>query len=320
MTALARPKPTLANKRGIAKFISLVRRDWMLLAIIALPFLFYIVFRYVPMVGILMAFQKVPRRGTFFSIFSNPWVGMENFMSYFNSPYFLRTVSNTFLISLFGLLWSFPVPIAFAILLNEIKNMKYQRTIQTISYMPYFVSLVVAVGIIVNFMNPQDGVVNIILQKFGVSGIDFIHDPKWFRSIYIASGIWQSYGYNAIIYIAAITSIDPQLFEAATIDGASKVQQIRRITIPSMIPTIVILLILSLGNLLNVGYEKVLLLYSPATYSTGDVISTYVYRKGIVETNYGFGTAVGLFNSVVNFGFIVVFNWIARRSSGISLW
>lgn len=313
---------TFAKKRGFGKFLSLARRDWMLLAIISLPFLYYVVYRYIPMAGVLMAFQKVPRRGGFFSIFTNPWIGLQNFNMYFKSPYFLRTVSNTFLISLFGLLWSFPVPIIFAIMLNEVKNMRYQRTIQTISYMPYFISLVVAVGIVVNFINPQDGLINIIMKKIGLKAVDFYHDPRWFRTIYIASGIWQTYGYNAIIYIAAITAIDPQLFEAATIDGASKPQQIRHITFPCMVPTIIILLILSLGNLLNVGYEKVLLLYSPATYPTADVISTYVYRKGITDPNpnFGFATAVGLFNSVVNFAFIVVFNWISRKASGISLW
>ena len=303
-----------------ASFWSLVKRDWLLLAIIAIPVLYYVIYRYVPMVGILMAFQQVPRRGSFFSIFTNNWIGFENFIRFFQSPYFWRLLSNTFLISLFGILWSFPVPIIFAIMLNEIKNIKYQRTIQTISYMPYFISLVVAVGIVVNFLNPQDGIVNLILNKFGVASADFLHDPKYFRTIYIVSGIWQSYGYSAIIYIAAITSIDPQLYEAAKIDGASKMQQIRHITFPCMIPTIIILLILSLGNLLNVGFEKVLLLYSPSTYSTADVISTYVYRVGIVETNFGFGTAIGLFNSVINFVFIIVFNRIARSASGISLW
>lgn len=302
-------------------FLALARRDWMLLAIIAIPVVYYIIYRYVPMVGVMMAFQKVPRRGSsFFSIFTNNWIGLENFIRFFESPYFFRLLSNTFLLSLFGILWSFPVPIIFAILLNEIKNVKYQRTVQTISYMPYFISIVVAVGIVVNFLNPQDGVVNQMLKLIGLTPTDFLHDPKYFRTIYIASGIWQSYGYSAIIYIAAITGIDQQLYEAAKIDGASKFQQIRHITFPSMVPTIIILLILSLGSLLNVGFEKVLLLYSPTTYPVADVISTYVYRAGIVETNFGFGTAVGLFNSVINFVFIVVFNRVARSASGISLW
>jgi putative aldouronate transport system permease protein len=299
---------------------SLVKRDWLLLAIIAIPVIYYLLYRYAPMIGIVMAFQKVPRRGSFFSVFSNPWIGFDNFQRFFESPYLVRLVSNTFLLSLFGIVWSFPIPIVFAIMLNEIRRIRYQRVIQTISYMPYFISLVVAVGIVVNFLNPQDGVVNLMLNKLGITSIDFLHDPKYFRTIFIGSGIWQSYGYNAIIYIAAITSIDPQLYEAAKIDGASRIQQIKYITFPSMVPTIVILLILSLGNLLNVGFEKVLLLYSPATYSTADVISTYVYRTGIVETNFGFGTAVGLFNSVINFAFIIVFNKIARSTSGMSLW
>lgn len=303
-----------------SRFWSLCKRDWMLLAIIALPVIYYIIYKYIPMIGVLMAFQNVPRRGSFFSIFTNPWIGLENFTRFFNSPFFFRLIRNTFLLSLYSILWSFPIPIIFALMLNEVRVKKYQRTVQTISYMPYFISIVVAVGIVVNFLNPQDGIINQVLLRLGLDSINFIQDPRYFRTIYITSGIWQTYGYSAILYIAAISCIDQQLYEAARIDGASRLQQVRHITFPSIIPTIIILLILSLGNLLNVGFEKVLLLYSPSTYSVADVISTYVYRVGIVDTDFGFGTAVGMFNSIVNFAFIIIFNKIARSVSGISLW
>ncbi len=301
-------------------FLKLVKRDWVLLLIIALPVLYIVVYKYLPMVGILMAFQKVPRRGDFFSIFANQWVGFDNFKEFFSSIYFTRLLSNTFLISLYGILWSFPIPIIFAIALNEIKVRWYQRTVQTLTYIPYFISLIIAMGIVVNFLHPQDGVVNILMSGMGFKPIDFIHDPKWFRTIYIASGVWQTYGYNAIIYIAAINGIDQQLYEAAKIDGATKLQQVSMITLPCIAPTIIIMLILSMGNLLNVGFEKVLLLYSPSTYVVGDVISTYVYRVGLAGANFGLGTAIGLFNSVINFFFIIVFNKLAKMASGISLW
>ena len=186
--------------------------------------------------------------------------------------------------------------------------------------MPYFISLVVAVGIVVNFLNPEEGIVNVILENLGFTAIDFINDSRWFRTIYIVSGIWQNFGFNAILYIAAISGIDQQLYEAATMDGATRLQKIRFITFPAIIPTIVILLILNLGNMLNVGFEKIILMYNPSTYSTADVISTYVYRRGLQGNNFSFCTAVGLFNSVINFILIVFFNKVAKKVSNISLW
>lgn len=317
MTAITKSKQKKKKKKP---FWELVKRDKILLGIIALPVIYYIVYKYLPMLGLMMAFQDIPRRGSFFKMFTYEWVGFDNFIRFFSSAYFWRLLRNTFLLSLYSIAWSFPVPIIFAIMLNEVRNRKYRRTVQTLTYMPYFISLVVAMGIVVNFLAPHNGLLNQFLGIFGVEPIDFMHDPKWFRTIYILSGIWQTFGYNAIIYIAAITAIDPQLYEAAKIDGASKVQQVFRITIPCIMPTVIIMLILNLGNLLNVGFEKVLLLYSPSIYEVSDVISTYVYRVGLQNADFGFGTAVGLFNSVINFTFIIVFNKIARSLSGISLW
>jgi putative aldouronate transport system permease protein len=307
----------LQNERGIGRFFSLCRRDWDLLLIISLPFLYYAFFRYAPMYGIILAFKKFAMNK---GILGSPWVGLQWFQQFFESAYFFRIVRNTFLLSLSSIIFSFPVPIVFAILLSEVRHRWYQRFAQTASYLPYFISLVVAMGMVVNFLNPEEGIFNIILGKVGVAPINFMNDSHWFRTVFVASGIWQTFGFNAILYLAAITSIDVQLFEAATIDGANPLQKIRFITIPSIVPTIVILLILNLGNMLNVGFEKIILLYTPSTYETADVISTYVYRRGILENNFGFGTAVGLFNSVINFVLIIVFNRIARKVSNISLW
>jgi putative aldouronate transport system permease protein len=204
--------------------------------------------------------------------------------------------------------------------LSEVRHRPYQRFVQTVSYLPYFISMVVAMGMVVNFLNPEGGIVNVVLEHLGIEPTDFMNNARWFRPIYIVSGIWQTFGFNAILYLGAITAIDPQLYEAATIDGATRVQKIRFITFPSLIPTIIILLILNLGNMLNVGFEKIILLYNPSTYETADVIQTYVYRRGLQENNFGFGAAVGLFNSVVNFVLIVLFNKLARSVSSISLW
>lgn len=312
MTAL-----TGRDLRGAGKFLYLCRRDWDLLLIISLPFAYYILFRYLPMYGIILAFKDFSvRKG----ILGSAWVGLKWFDQFFSSPYFFRLLRNTFLLSVYTIIFSFPVPIVFAVLLSEIRHRWYQRFAQTASYLPYFISMVVAMGMVVNFLNPEEGVVNILLAKLGIAPVDFMNTARWFRGVYVVSGIWQTFGFNAILYLAAITSIDVQLFEAATMDGATRLQKIRYITIPCITSTIVILLILNLGNMLNVGFEKIILLYTPATYETADVISTYVYRRGILENNFGFGTAVGLFNSVINLVLIYLFNRVARKLSDVSLW
>jgi putative aldouronate transport system permease protein len=303
--------------RGLGRFLFLCRRDWDLLLIISLPFVYYIIFRYVPMYGVILAFKKFAMNK---GILGSPWVGLQWFEQFFGSPYFFRLMRNTFVLSIGYIVISLPFPIAFAILLSEIRHRWYQRFAQTVSYLPYFISMVVAMGMVVNFLNPQEGILNVFLGKLGIQPIDFINNARWFRSVYIVSGIWQNFGFNAILYLAAITSIDVQLYEAATIDGATRVQKIRWITLPLIVPTIIILLLLNIGNMLNVGFEKIILLYTPTTYETADVISTYVYRRGIQGSEFGFGTAVGLFNSVVNLVLIFVFNRVARKVSDTSLW
>lgn len=236
------------------------------------------------------------------------------------SPFFPRLLRNTLLISVYGLLWGFPIPILFALFVNELKKGIFKKTVQTVSYMPHFISVVVLVGMIQSFLSPYEGIVNKLITVMGNDSVNFLADPSWFRTIYIGSGIWQSFGYNSIIYLSAISAVDPQMYEAARMDGAKRFQIMFRITLPCIIPTAIILLILNFGQIMNVGFEKINLLYSPSTYETADVIQTYVYRRGILGAQFSFATAVGLFNSVVNLILIFVVNKISRKLSDISLW
>lgn len=287
------------------------------LYLIALPgILYYIIFHYVPMAGVLLAFKKYKPVG---GLFSGAWIGLENFQSFFESYYFGRLVSNTFLLSFYGIIFSFPMPILLAIMLNELRSRRVKSVIQTVSYMPHFISTVVICGMVLDFVS-EAGVITTIAKTFGYDGGNLLMYPQNFRPIYILSDIWQQLGWNSIIYIAAILGIDQDQYEAATIDGAGRFQKILHITLPGLAPTIVIMLILRLGSLMSIGYEKIILLYNPAIYETADVISSFVYRKGILQADYSYSTAVGLFNSVINFGILVLSNGISRHISETSLW
>ncbi len=285
--------------------------------IMALPVVaYYIIFHYAPMYGAIIAFKEFnPALG----IMGSPWVGFKHFKSFFEGVYFWRLVRNTLLISVYSLIWGFPAPIILALLLNEVKNKYFKRTVQTVSYLPHFISLVVVCGIIKDFTS-TDGVINDIIEFLGGERTNFLMIPEWFRPIYVGSGIWQEVGWGSIIYLAAITNIDPQLYEAATIDGASRWKQTWHITLPGIVPTIVILLILRLGGLMSVGFEKIILLYNSATMETADVISSYVYRRGLLDFDYSFSAAVGLFNSVINLILITSANRLSRKVSETSLW
>jgi putative aldouronate transport system permease protein len=279
-------------------------------------FAFYIIFHYGPMYGLQIAFRDYnPVDG----VTGSPWVGLRHFISFFNSFYFGRLIRNTLLISVETLVFGFPAPIIFAILLNEIRTSWYKRTLQTLSYLPYFISTVVMCGIIVNFTR-SDGVINDIIAAFGGERKTMLQYPQYFRPVYVISGIWQSLGWNSIIYLAAISGIDMQLYEAAKIDGAGRFAQVFHVTIPSIAPTIIILFILRMGSMFSVGSDKVLLLYNSATYETADVISTYVYRRGILDGDFSFSAAVGLFNSLINFFLIIITNKISSMVSETSLW
>ncbi len=298
----------------------LIKRDWRMnwaVYLMAIPVIVYfVIFNYIPMGGILMAFEDYSiKKG----IFGSTWVHFDNFIRFFNSVYCWRVIRNTLLISFYGLLFSFPFPIIFALCLNEIRNVKFKKLTQTISYLPYFISVVVVVSILYDFCS-SDGALTKLAAAFGDTGGALIARPEWFRTLYIGSNIWQHLGYNSIIFISALAAIDQELYEAAVIDGASRWKQTIYITLPELSSTIVVLLILRLGQIMNVGYEKTILMYSPATYETADVIASYVYRVGIIDADYGYSTAINLFNSLVNFIVLFVANTISRKLSETSLW
>ena len=279
--------------------------------------IFFAVFSYYPLYGILIAFKDYSiSKG----ILGSPWAGLRYFRQFFLSPYFGRLLRNTVLISVYSLLWGFPVPILFALLLNEFKDGKFKRLIQTVSYLPHFISLVVICGILIDIFSPQGGVVNALLYSLTGKRINFFGEPEWFRAMYVGSGVWQEFGWNSIIYLAAITGINPDLYEAARIDGAGRLRQIWHVTLPGIKPTILTLLILNLGNIMSGGYEKIILLYSPTTYETADVISTYVYRTGLLSQQYSYAGAVGLFNSVINIAILVLCNFVGKKLFGVGIW
>lgn len=285
--------------------------------LMALPVLIYfIIFNYIPMSGIIMAFQRFSiKKG----IFGSTFIGLSNFTRFFNSPFCWRLIRNTLMISLYGLIYSFPLPIVFALCLNEVRNARFKKLTQTISYLPYFISVVVIVSILFDFAK-SDGVLTNLAQSLGWKGGALISSPEWFRTLYIGSNLWAHLGYNSIIFISALAAIDPQLYEAATIDGAGRWKQTIHVTIPGIASTIVVLLILRLGQIMGVGYEKIILMYSPATYETGDVISSYVYRVGLIDADYAYSTAINLFNSVINLLVLFIANMISRKISETSLW
>lgn len=276
----------------------------------------YLVFCYAPMGGILMAFQRyTPAKG----IFGSKWIGFENFITFFTGPFFVRVLRNTAVLGILDLLCGFPAPILFALLLNEVKSKQFKRTVQTVSYMPYFISMVVICGLIKDFTE-SGGVISTFLASItGTESQNLLGNPAYFRPVFIISNIWQGMGYGSIIYIAALSGVDQELYEAAVVDGANRWKQTLHITIPSILPTIIIMLIMRMGSLLQVSSDKVLLLYTPATYETADVISTYVYRVGLQEYNYGYSTAVGLFNSVIGTCFLLVTNAISKKYTETSL-
>lgn len=277
---------------------------------------YYLIFHYGPMYGAQIAFRDYsPVTG----ILSSPWVGLENFKQFFTGIYFTRLVRNTLSINVLELILGFPAPILLALAINEIRLNFFKRSVQTISYLPHFISLVVVVGMMIDFLG-RDGLVNTMLAPLGFQPVAWLQKPQYFQPIYVLSGIWQSVGWGSIIYLAAITNLDPTLYEAAQVDGAGRLRQMVNITLPGILPTIVILLIVRIGHMMSVGHEKIILMYNPLTYVTGDVISTYVYRVGILQANYSFSAAAGLFNSVINFGLLILANKMSKRFTETSLW
>ncbi|WP_135557468.1 ABC transporter permease [Paenibacillus cymbidii] len=278
---------------------------------------YYALFHYGPMYGLQIAFKAyTPMRGMLHS----PWVGLQYFGEFFRSFYFWRLIRNTLLLSFYDLLIGFSAPIVLALLLNEIRSLLFKRIVQTVTYLPYFISLVVVVGMIVDFL-ARDGLVNQLLASFGgTAQTAYLLEPGWFRTIFIGSGLWQNVGWGSIIYLAAIAVINPSLYEAAKVDGAGRWRMMQHITLPGMAPTIIILFILQIGSIMSVNSDKILLLYNTATYETADVIGTYVYRKGLLQANFSYSAAIGLFNSVLNFALLVSANAFSKRMTETKLW
>jgi putative aldouronate transport system permease protein len=278
---------------------------------------YLIVFNYVPLYGLLNSFNDYSiSKGTLHS----PWVGLQWFQRFFSSIYFMRTVRNTVVLSFWSLVFGFPVPILFALLLNEVRNQGFKRTVQSISYFPHFISVVVVVGMMVNLFGQPDGILFKIASWIAGKPTPMLGQMNWFRTLYVGSSVWQDFGWDSIVYLGALSTVDPQLYEAARIDGANRYRQMLSITLPSILPTIVTLLILAIGHLLSVGFEKVYLLYNPAIYEKADVIATYIYREGITNGSYSFATAVGLFQAVVGFVLLIIANQISKKVNEVSLW
>ena len=276
---------------------------------------FFLIFAYFPMFGLIMAFQNYTPRGGFFH---SEFAGLKNFMDFFGSSYFGRLLRNTLAISVLNLIFGFPAPIIFALLLNEVNNKWFKKSIQTISYLPYFISLVIVCGLVADF-TASDGPITELIVKLGGERLNYLGQPQYFRTIYILSDMWQGIGFGSIIYLAALAGIDQELYEAASLDGAGRWKQTLHVTLPGIVPTIITLLILRMGTMFAVGYEKIILLYSTNTYETADVISSYVYRKGLQEFNYSYSAAVGLFNSIINTVLLIVSNKLSAKFAGTSL-
>ena len=277
---------------------------------------YYAIFCYGPMYGVVIAFKNF-RPGI--GILGSPWVGFSNFVDFFTGPYFTRVFSNTLIISATSIIFGFPAPIILALLLNELRGRLFKRVVQTVTYIPHFISLVVVCGMILEFTS-NTGIISYALHFFGIPMNTMLNNPNNFVPIYVISSIWQEVGWGSIIYLAAIIGIDQQQYEAIQIDGGGRWRQLWNITIPGIMPTIIVMLILRMGNIMNVGFEKIILLYNPAIYTTSDVISSYTYRLGLQNFEFSYSTAVGLFNSVINFAFLFLSNWISRKFNDTSLW
>ena len=277
---------------------------------------YYLIFQYAPMGGAIVAFQDFrPALG----FFASRWVGLQHFREFLGGPFVFRLIRNTLLLNVYHIIFGFPAPIFLALFINEINNKHYKKVVQTISYMPHFISLVVICGLLQTFCR-TDGLFNDVLVLFGAQRTNLLARAELFRMIFVGSGIWQTIGWGSIIYLATLSAVDPNLYEAAAIDGAGRIKRMIHISFPCLVPVITVQLIMRLGNILSQGFEKVILLYSPIVYETADVISSYVYRRGLIQMDYSFGSAVGIFNSIVNLTVLVLANNIARRSVKESLW
>jgi putative aldouronate transport system permease protein len=316
-TMASRRKSEIVKSRERAVNRRYFKENWPLYIFILPALISAIIFKYIPMYGAQIAFRDYSVR---YGIWASQWVGLKYFIRFVNSPSFWLLIRNTLLLNGYNLIFSFPAPIILALLINEVDNLGYKRTIQMLTYAPHFISTVAVIGLVNIFLKRETGLVNIILEAIGVGGKDFLADPGSFRGIYIISGIWQNTGWGTIIYLAALSSVDQEMIESALIDGATRLQRMRYINFATIFPTIIILLILNTSRMLNVGFEKVFLLQNKLNMDTADVISTYVYRLGIQAGQFSYTSAIGLFNSLINACILIFVNAIARRVNETSLW
>jgi len=311
-TAAVRPAPPSRRRRLRRGFAA----SWQLYLLAAPALIFFLVFNYVPMYGVQIAFKEfIATRG----ITGSPWTGLENFERFFSSFYFWRLLRNTLILSVYQLIL-FPLPIILALSLNELRSRIFKKFTQTLTYAPHFVSTVVVVGMLFAFLDPNTGLINHVLGLVGIDPIQFMQSPAWFRHLYVWSGVWQSLGWGTIIYLAALAGVNPELHQAAEVDGANRLQRIRHVNLPAIMPTVVILLILDFGSFMSVGFEKVLLMTNDLNAETADVIQTFVYETGLLQGQYSYAAAVGLFDSVINILLLITVNHLARRFSENSLW
>ncbi|MET7540475.1 ABC transporter permease [Streptomyces sp. NPDC055059] len=310
------PPPDKKRPSGRRSWRRSLRRDWQLYSLAVLPILFFLVFRYLPMIGNVIAFRRFEPGG---SILGEEWVGLRYVQMFLSDPSFWQVFRNTLWMGLLTLLFCFPVPIVLALLLNEVRRTALKRFVQSISYLPHFLSIVIVAGITVQML-ASDGPINHMLTAFGHDPVRFIQEPGWFRTIYVGSEVWQTAGWGTILYLAALSTIDEDLYEAARIDGANRWQQTWHVTLPGIRPTMVTLLILNIGTFMVVGFEKILLLYNPLTYPTADVISTYLYRTGVESNSFSYAAAIGLFEAVIGLLLITSANRLSRKTVGTSLW
>ena len=313
---VAQPRRRRPGPNGKLPWRIALRRDWQLYSLAVVPLVFFLVFRYLPMLGNVIAFRRFQPGG---SIFGEQWVGLHYVRMFLGDPTFWGVFGNTLTIGALTILFCFPMPIIFALLLNEVRSRYFKRFVQTMSYLPHFLSIVIIAGMLMQILS-IDGTVNQLVKLFGGDAIPFMQQAEWFRTIYLSSEVWQTLGWGTILYLAALTTVDTTLYEAARIDGANRLQQTWHVTLPGIRPTMVTLLILNIGTFMAVGFEKILLIYNPLTYPTADVISTYLYRVGLVSNNFSYATAIGLFESLIGLTLILSANAISRRVVGASLW
>jgi putative aldouronate transport system permease protein len=312
-------KTTLSSRisASLVGTLKHIKRDRQLLLLFLPCLVFYIIFRYGPLYGLIIAFKDY---NVFEGIMGSKWVGLKHFIKFFSSNDFVLLFKNTLSLGFLTLIFGFPIPILLAISLNELRVKWLKKSIQTLTYLPAFLSVVIICSMVIDFLSPGTGLINKLIAALGFEKIYFLIMPEWFRTIYVSSDIWATMGYEAIIYLAAIAGINPTLYEAARVDGCSRLKSLWHITIPSLMPTILIMFILKTGSMIRIGYEKVLLLYTPTTYDVADVFSTYVYRKGLIESNYSYAAAVGMFEALVAMTMLLSANFISKKAGGKGLW